>query len=709
MADGLDKFVLAYTVELKDSIARLEKLNQKVDDVSKKSKDAGNGLKDFAKGAADEIGRLVPGVNAVTSAVSSMGKSFGLAAAAVGALGAGVSALMKMREQYNNQRLVGQDVGVSGMRIEEYQRKLQKNGAGYVTREQTAEAVRNITSKASAAYADPTRMGADAKLFQVLGIDVGAPGKGSRSGNAVITDVATKFASGTEAQAQAWGAQLGLSPDVTKAMRKAGASMGTVTEMTNEEIQGRAKSQQELDKFNDATAKLSEQFLRLTNQLAEKLLPTITTIVSFFADERKKEAPEERAAKAVSGRAGRNAAKAQRDRWANDPQYRTDEDAERERKERDAGEKKAKADAINAEVQKKNAEKNQDAANKTVDAADEGAKHGRQSQDEFQLAVNMFSGAVNAFSNAVDERQAMAAWAGEIGKAAGLSAPGTAGQGAKPIQSSQFDALFEAAAKKYSKDGVTPEILKRIAGVESTFNPNAVSAAGAQGLMQLMPANSKAFGITNPFDPEQNIHGGARLFADYLRRAGGDTRQALRMYHGGLDQSGWGAKTMAYPDKVLGFGGVSASGESKANIRLRQTYENIASGLGVTPRQLQMGGINRGDVTWQANQMEAGLQNKIFQLQQQSKQANLPKTEYDRIKREITDQSIALNTLRENRGTVEDKAREGGRSITVGTIAITVNAHAQDGAGGMPRWDLERQVKQGVIEGLNAASSGNKL
>jgi len=704
MSDGLDKFILSYTVELKDSIARLEKLNQKVDAVDERAKKAGNGLKDFAKGAGDQLGRLVPGVNAVTSAVSSMGKSFGLAGAAVATLGAGVAALLKMREQYNNQRTVGQDAGVSGMRIEEYQRKLQKNGAGYVTREQTAEAVRSITSKASAAYADPTRMGADAKLFQLLGIDVGALGKGSRSGNAIIGDVGKKFARGTEAQAQAWGAQLGLSPDVSKAIRKAGASMGQVTEFSNEEIQGRAKAQQELDKFNDATAKLSEQFTRLSNQIAEKLLPAVTAIVSFFTDERKKETPEEKERRSNAGHAGRNAAKAQRDRWAGNAEFRTPEDAEREQREKEAAEKKAKADAAKAESDKKNSEKNQDAANKAMDAADEGAKHGRQAQDDFQTAINMFSGAVSAFSNAVDERQAMAAWAGEIGKAAGLSTPGASGQSAKPVQSTQFDAFFESASKK---TGVPADLLKRISGVESSFNPNAVSDAGAQGLMQLMPANSKSMGIANPFDPESNILGGARLFADYLKRSGGDVRRALMMYHGGLKEEGWGAKTLAYPDKVLGFGGVSASGESKANIRLRQTYENIASGLGVTPRQLRLGGINRGDVTWQANQMEAGLQNKLFDLRRQLQTANLPKTEYDRIKREINDQSIALNTLRENRGAVEDKAREGGRSITVGSIPITVNFNGQPNAN--QRNDIHDAIKQGVVDGLNAVQSGNVL
>lgn len=706
MSSDLDKFVLQYTVELKDSISRLEKLNQKVDDVKSKSSKAKAELKEFAKGAGDEIGKLVPGVNAVTSAVSSMGKSFGVAAAAVGALGIGVAALMKMRDQYNKQRLVGQEAGVSGLRIEEYQRKLQKNGAGYVTREQTADAIRSITSKASAAYADPTRMGGDAKLFNLLGIDVGALGKGSRSGNAIVTDVAKKFASGTEAQAQAWGAQFGLSPDIAKAMRKAGSSMGSMTEMSNTEVQSRVKAQQELDRFNDATAKLSEQFTRLSNVVAEKLLPAVTRIVEFFTSD-KKETPEETQRRNSAGSVGRGLAQASRNRWANDPLYRDPDDEQREQREKKLKEEEEKKAKEKAKLEKETAEKNQKAADEAAEAADREARDGKNSQDEFQLAINMFSGAVSAFSNAVDERQAMAAWAGEIGKAAGLLPPGAGapnGQGVTAYtQKSQYDPLFEAAAKKH---GVPVDLLKRITKVESDFNPGLTSGAGAQGLMQLMPANSKAFGIKNPFDPEENINGGARLLADYMKRSGGDVRRALMMYHGGLKESGWGPLTAAYPDKVLGAGGVSAQGESKSNIRLRQTYENIAKNLGVDPKQLRLGGVNKGDVTWQANQMEAGLQNKIFDLRRQLQTANLPKTEYDRIKREINDQSIALTTLKENRGAVEDKAREGGRSITIGAIPITVNFGGQANAN---QNDIANAVKQGVVDGVNQAASGNKL
>ena len=75
-------------------------------------------------------------------------------------------------------------------------------------------------------------------------------------------------------------------------------------------------------------------------------------------------------------------------------------------------------------------------------------------------------------------------------------------------------ALFRVVAGLYDLD---PELLEAIATVESHGNPEAVSSAGAQGLMQLMPATARRFRVAEPFDPVDNALGAAR-FLDYLRR-----------------------------------------------------------------------------------------------------------------------------------------------------------------------------------------------
>ncbi|QZG76857.1 lytic transglycosylase domain-containing protein [Klebsiella michiganensis] len=112
----------------------------------------------------------------------------------------------------------------------------------------------------------------------------------------------------------------------------------------------------------------------------------------------------------------------------------------------------------------------------------------------------------------------------------------------------QYDDILNAAGKKH---GIDPRLLKAVMMQESGGNPNIISDADARGLMQLIPSNLKALGITNWRDPNQNIDGGASILAENLQKAGGDISLALRYYHGGYDRSRWGRVNAAYPGAVL--------------------------------------------------------------------------------------------------------------------------------------------------------------
>lgn len=97
-----------------------------------------------------------------------------------------------------------------------------------------------------------------------------------------------------------------------------------------------------------------------------------------------------------------------------------------------------------------------------------------------------------------------------------------------------FDDKIDYAIEKYSnKYGIDSKLIKSIIKVESNFNPNVVSEAGAQGLMQLMPEISQSLGVTNPLDIEQNIEGGVRHIKSYIDRYNGDIEMALMAYNGG--------------------------------------------------------------------------------------------------------------------------------------------------------------------------------
>ncbi len=119
----------------------------------------------------------------------------------------------------------------------------------------------------------------------------------------------------------------------------------------------------------------------------------------------------------------------------------------------------------------------------------------------------------------------------------------------------------EGLIHKYANlHGVDPSLVRAVMRHESGFNPQAVSPKGAQGLMQLMPGTADLMGVSNPFDPEQNISGGVGYLRRCLDRFNNDVALALAAYNAG-------------PERVAKTGGVPAIPETQVYVKnVLETY-----------------------------------------------------------------------------------------------------------------------------------------
>ena len=93
-----------------------------------------------------------------------------------------------------------------------------------------------------------------------------------------------------------------------------------------------------------------------------------------------------------------------------------------------------------------------------------------------------------------------------------------------------IDEAVDKASKKYNVD---KKLILSVINQESSFNPNAVSSSGAQGLMQLMPATARELGVRNSFDVQQNVEGGTKYLKGLLDMYGNSKEMALAAYNAG--------------------------------------------------------------------------------------------------------------------------------------------------------------------------------
>ncbi len=120
----------------------------------------------------------------------------------------------------------------------------------------------------------------------------------------------------------------------------------------------------------------------------------------------------------------------------------------------------------------------------------------------------------------------------------------------RPFDRGDVEALIEEAAAAH---GVSAHLVRAVIQAESAFDPAAVSPAGAQGLMQLMPTTAALMGVEKPLDPRENVFGGVKYLSRLLERFDGNVALALAGYNAG-------------PSKVARYRGIPPYGETRGYV-----------------------------------------------------------------------------------------------------------------------------------------------
>ncbi|MBF0261299.1 MAG: lytic transglycosylase domain-containing protein [Magnetococcales bacterium] len=136
-------------------------------------------------------------------------------------------------------------------------------------------------------------------------------------------------------------------------------------------------------------------------------------------------------------------------------------------------------------------------------------------------------------------------------------APADPAQKIQPkLEGGNYEQIIQRASERY---GVDADLIRSVIKVESNFNPKAVSHAGAQGMMQLMPGTAAELGVKDAFNAEENIMGGTLYLSRLLDRYDGNVRSALAAYNWGMGNlerqpaSAMPGETRRYVARIIGM------------------------------------------------------------------------------------------------------------------------------------------------------------
>jgi soluble lytic murein transglycosylase-like protein len=150
-----------------------------------------------------------------------------------------------------------------------------------------------------------------------------------------------------------------------------------------------------------------------------------------------------------------------------------------------------------------------------------------------------------------------------------------------PIKATRTHPVFEPLIQQHaSQQGVRADLVRAVIQVESAFNPKAVSPKGAMGLMQLMPATAKQFGVVDPFNPAENIRAGVTYLRQLLDKYDNNVQLALAAYNAGpaaVDRYGSQVppykETRNYVSKITGIQGNVRNGPSSRIYKVTEVID----------------------------------------------------------------------------------------------------------------------------------------
>ena len=154
----------------------------------------------------------------------------------------------------------------------------------------------------------------------------------------------------------------------------------------------------------------------------------------------------------------------------------------------------------------------------------------------------------------------------------------------KPTSAAYRETYDKLIVQHAEKQGLRPDLVRAVVQVESGYNARAVSSAGAQGLMQLMPATAASMGVKNSFQPQQNVSGGSEYLDELLTRYGNNLAMALAAYNAGPEAVDRYHGIPPYPETHAYVARVIH--EFNRRIRARKAAERSASANRALPPKL---------------------------------------------------------------------------------------------------------------------------